>query len=179
MATFGTTADGANASNWSIDRACLSSGSPASSGTATKLTARIWLIGGATSCKVKGIIYANSGGNPGALLAVSDEVTITNTVEQAVDLPLSGANQISVVSGTTYWIGYHNEDPGTGDFRQSRSATAGAQRRSSDTYSDGPNDPWSETGTADGPIDCYVTYTEGGSTAVKDIIADGMIPFAR
>ena len=161
MATFGKTDDGASESSWTIDRVCLSSGSPASSGTATKLTARI-RIDAAGSCKVKGIIYADTAGAPSALLAESDEVTISNTAEAAVDLPLSGLNQIAVVSGTTYWIGYANEDPGSINFVQSRANTAGQQLRANDTYSDGVANPYSPTGSANGPIDCFVTYSEAG-----------------
>lgn len=155
--TFGKTDNGANSSSWSIDRAVLSSATSGVAGRVTKLTARIWLDA-AGSAKVKGLIYADSGGNPGALLATSDEVTITNTAEAAVDLPFSGANIIDVAAATTYWIGYQNEDPGTVNFVQSRADTANLQRRSNDTYSDGPNDPWSETGTANGAIDCFATY---------------------
>lgn len=155
--TFGITADNANSSSWTIDRAVLSSATSGVAGRVTKLTARIWLDA-AGSAKVKGLIYADSGGNPGALLATSDEVTITNTAEAAVDLPFSGANIINVTAATTYWIGYQNEDPGTVNFVQSRADTANLQRRSNDTYSDGPNDPWSETGTANGRIDCFATY---------------------
>lgn len=168
MATFGKLTDGASSSTWSIDRKCVSTASPTSNGTVTSLTARIWVTNG--TAKVKGIIYANSSGTPSTLLATGDEITITHTTEQAVELTFSGTNQYVVTSGVTYWIGYHNQDPtgGNFDFVQSRDNTVNGQQRESDTYSDGPTNPWAGASSANGPIDCYANYTEttAGSTSI-------------
>lgn len=178
MATFGKLTDGASSTNSSADRKKVSSASPATSGTLTKLTGRFWLSA-TGSTTIKGVVYADSAGAPGALLATGDEVTFTHTTEQAVDLPFSGAAQISLVGGTTYWIGWHHKDPGTPAVSISRDATASASQTNLDTYSDGATDPFGTPTAEAGPIDCYGTYTESGGTVVKDFISMGFIPFAR
>src|SRR3990167_8015109 len=144
MATFGKLTDGTGASSSSTDKKAVSSASPASSGTATKITVRCLITSGTTVAK--GIIYADNAGQPGALLATSDEVTLSNTTEDAIDFPLSGAQQISVVLGTTYWIGFHWQDPGAASVTLSRNATANSRKEAVDTYSDGPADPFGTPG---------------------------------
>lgn len=162
MATFGKTTNGTLFTQSSADRKRVSAAVPASSGTATKITLRTWVESGSTVAK--GVIYSDNAGAPNALLAVSDEVTISNTSEAEVDFPLSGANQISIVSGTTYHIGFHHQDPGAANIDISRDSTASGNTSQAETYSDGPSDPWGSVATATGVIDCYVTYTEAGGT---------------
>jgi hypothetical protein len=164
MATFGKTTDGANVTTASIDGKSVSSGTPASSGVATKLTLRTWLSAGITTAK--GVIYSDNAGAPDALLATSDEVTVSNTSEAEVDFPLSGGNQISVVSGTPYWIGILYKDPGTATYSISRANTANLTKGNADTYSDGPSDPFGSPTNSNGALDCYVTYTEATDPAL-------------
>lgn len=160
-ATFGKLTDGAGSSNSSTDKKAVSSSTPATSGTATSITVRTLLSAAGTST-MKGIIYAASttADQPWALLATSDEVTVTTTTESAITFPLSGANQITITSGTVYWIGFHWKDPGTPSVTLSRDNNAGGRKEATDTYSDGPSDPFSSTTALTGPIDAYVTYTE-------------------
>src|SRR3990167_9903039 len=150
MATFGKTTDGAGSSASSLDKKAVSSASPSTSGIATQITVRCWISSETTLAK--GVIYADSAGAPGALLATSDEVTISNTTEATVNFPLSGVQQISVTSGTTYWIGFHWQDPGTPTVSLSRDATADLRKEASDTYSDGPADPFGTPTSLSGPM---------------------------
>lgn len=163
MATFGKTSDGASETASSADRKRVSSASPSTNGTATKITVRCRLDA-AGSTVAKGIIYSDTTGAPDALLATSDEVTVNSTTEAEVDFPLSGGNQIAVTSGTTYWIGVHWQDPGTPGFAISRDATANGNNNLADTYSDGPSNPYGSGTSATGVIDAYVTYTEDSGT---------------
>ena len=168
MATFGKTTNGTSSTASSADRKKVSSASPATGGTLTKLTGRFWLSAAGTG-DAKGVVYADNAGAPGALLATGDAVPFTHTTEQAVDLPFSGVNQITLVAGTTYWIGWHHKDPGTPSNTISRDATAGASQTNLDTYSDGPTNPFGTPTAEAGPIDCYGTYTESGGTAIPNI----------
>ena len=169
MATFGVTADNSDSTASSADRSRVSSASPSSNGTVESLTCRCWVDSGSTVAKA--VIYSDTGSNfPNNLLAVSDELSITNNTEQANTFTFSGANRISVTSGTTYWIGVHWQDPGTGNFFVSRDATAGGNKNDADTYSDGPETPYNSlAANSTGIIDAFVTYTadEAPATAPR------------
>ena len=161
MATFGKTTNGASQSQSSTDRKKVSSAVPASSGTATSITIRGRVT--VENTVIKGVIYSDSGGLPDALLAVSDEITVNSTTEQDWTGALTGGNQISITSGTTYWIGWIQQDPGSGAFEISRDGTSGQSQTNNDTYSDGPSNPFGVPTAEAGPVDVYVTYTEAGS----------------
>lgn len=136
---------------------------PASSGTATSITIR-----GSISIEnttIKGVVYADSGGAPGALIAVGSEVTVNSSTEQEWVSTIS----FTVVIGTTYWIGFHQKDPGTGNFSISRDSVVGGSQTNTDTYSDGPSDPFGTPTAETGPIDCYVSYTPTPSSSTHAI----------
>jgi len=153
MPTFGKTFDGASFSASSTDKTAVSSAAPASSGTVVQGSARVWLSA-TGSTTVNCVIYANSSGAPGALLATSDSVTLTATTEAQVDFTFSGANQVPVGSGTTYWIGVSWQDPGTPSVNVSRDGTA-SSRQENATYL--PN-PFGTPTALSGPIDVFITY---------------------
>lgn len=180
MATFGKTDNGASTTTASADRKSVSTATPASSGTVTSLSARLWTNNAAGATVFKGVIYADSTGAPGALLATSDEGNISGNTESEITVNFSGANQISIVSGTPYWIGVHIQDPGTVSWVFSRADDTTQVKVNADTYSDGPTDPYGAANDQNGPMDVFVTYTESGGTVVKDVIGGfGVIPFAR
>lgn len=162
MATFGKTDDGTNQTNITVDQIMVSSGSPASSGTATKLTMRCWVA--STSTVARGVIYSDVLGEPSALLATGDEVTISNTSVAEVDFPLSGLNQIAILSGVTYWIGTHVQDPGATNFSFKRDNTANLRKRRADAYASGPPNPFGTPTNDAGKIACYVTYSPSAGT---------------
>lgn len=168
-ATFGQTSDNGNTQTFSADRMYLSSASPATSGTITSATCRNW-ISSAGSYPSKVVVYSNSAGTPVTFLAESDEVTITSTTEAANVYSFSGANQISVTAGTTYWFGLFFDDPGTPSVTISRANTAGQVHFQSTAYPTAPG-TFTSGGTAAGPHDCFITYTE----VTADTPAPGLI----
>lgn len=172
MATFGVTADNTNTTISSADRKRVSSASPSSNGTVTSLTCRCWQSA-AESSSVRGIIYSDSAGNPDTLLAVTDTGTVSNIIEQANTFNFTGANQISITAGTTYWIGLHWSDPGGGNFTISCNFTAGGNKNSADTFSDGTATSFGAITSSTGVIDCYVTYTEAGASGVSRLLILG------
>lgn len=165
MATFGKTSDGASSSSSSTDNKIVSPATPASTGTVQTLTARMWLSSAGTA-NVRGVIYSDVAGALTAastLLAVTDDTSFTNTTEAEVTMTFSGANLITVTSGTQYWIGFHVQDPGTPSWNISRDATADQRKvNGDDVWTGGAASPWGADITSlSGPIDCYVTYSTG------------------
>lgn len=90
---------------------------------------------------IKGIIYEDSGGLPGALFAVTDEITVT---DQSFPPPwlvgqFSGAYEDKPIPAGTYWLGSHSDD----DYTQRVGSYFGNQTRTrSDNYADGPSNPF-------------------------------------
>jgi hypothetical protein len=126
----------------------------------------VWLSA-TGSTTVNCVIYADSTGAPGALLATSDSVTLTATTEAQVDFTFSGANQISVASGTTYWIGASWQDPGTPSVNLSRDATASGRQEASAYL---PN-PFGTATVLSGPVDVFITYALPDSGNTGDFFA--------
>jgi hypothetical protein len=165
VATFGKTTAGSSFSASTAPRVWASTASPASTGVVQGGTARIWLdASGSTSVKMA--LYADSSGAPGALLAESDAVTVTSTTEGDQAFTFSGANQVTVTSGVSYWIAVAWNDPGTPSLNVSRDGTATSRREQ--TVASWPTlpDPFgTPTANNTGPIAASITYTPGGGTA--------------
>jgi hypothetical protein len=162
-ATFGTTAvgaqrDGGMFANYKIvHRAILSA-----SGTVTKLS--LYAIPGINSPapqSLRALIYADSGGSPGALLAAGPEVVYRGNVNGTgwFELPLSAP--VSLSPGT-YWIGFFtgSETEGMGYAFES---VTGSRAYNTNTFSSGPTNPFG-TSTKDAELaSLYATYTPSGS----------------
>lgn len=175
MATFGKTSNGASSSSSSADGKLVSAATPATSGTVTAGTCRLWLDSAGT-CNVRMVIYSDVAGSLTAastLLAVSDDTSFTNTTEADVNFTFSGGNQIAITGGQQYWIGFHAQDPGTPTWNISRDATAdGRKVNGDDVWTGGAAAVWGADITSlSGPIDAYITYTEagGGPAGLKTI----------
>lgn len=159
--TLGKTADGASTSSSSSNRVWVSQASPSATGMLLSGVARLSLDA-AGAAAVRMVIYADTAGEPGALLARSDEVTITHTTEQAVAFGFSGANRITVSSGTNYWVGLAWVDPGVPNVVISRDGTAAGRREQSWTYPTLPDPYGTPLTSATGPIDAYLVVAQGG-----------------
>lgn len=160
-ATLGKLTDGASNSASSTARVWVSQASPTLTGTLTQGVARIWLdVAGATLARF--VIYADAAGEPGALLAQSAEILITNTVETAVIFRFFGAQQITVNSGTNYWVGVAWADPGTPSLTFSRDSTATSRREQSWTPPALPDPFGTALASNTGPIDAYILVGQGG-----------------
>lgn len=160
MATFGFTNDSAGSQNLGSGRkvlSLLSSGSV--SGTLDSVIARVWKTDGTMIAKA--IIYADSAGSPGALLATSDELSVALGTETEKHFVFSGAERISLSSSTSYWVGLHLGHA-SGNATMSVGATANALKWAVDTYSDGPADPCGAVNNLTGPLDVQVVTEETG-----------------
>jgi hypothetical protein len=164
MATFGKTTNGANEVAASSDAVVTSVATPSSNGTVSTMHVRCRVASGVGS-QMRGVIYDTTSG---ALLAQTDEVTITNTVEAENVLTFSGANIISILNGTSYRIGVHWKYNAASVINVSRDATAAGRQEDYDNYADGPPATYTVESNFTGPIDVYVTYTEGATIAPND-----------
>lgn len=117
-------------------------------------------LSSAGSLKGRMVVYSDVAGTPTTLLATSNEVTVTNTSYQNVNFTFTGANQITITNGTTYWIGFHNEDPSSPDFQISYSSTGSTIKSDSDTYSDGSPSTFSETTSFTGKLNLIAYYQD-------------------
>lgn len=160
LVSLGKTTNGTSSSDSSTDGISVVSFTAISNGELQTGHARVWVSSGNANSKI--VIYSDSGGNPNTLLAVSDEVNISTTTETQIDYTFSGINKINIVSGTTYWIGVAFADPGAGNFSRSRSSTTPVSgiRHSSDTYNDGQETLFNQSGSTSGELDVFIQYDE-------------------
>lgn len=159
LKTFGVLTDNSGSNSSSADRMVASPATPTSNGIIESLTLRAYLSSAGTTT-LKGIIYTDLNGSPDLLFATSDEVTITNTSEQAITVTFTGNQRRKIVKDTQYWIGFAQKDPGTPSVVRSQGTTSSLQVSNTFTYSSGLPSTWSAPTLVSGPLDVYVTYTE-------------------
>ena len=150
--TFGTTTPGALVDTATANFKEVSKFTAPQAGNVVKVTGYVSGLGaGSGSQPVRAVIYANSGGNPGALLGVSNAVTVT--AGQAwgwVDFTFPTA--VSVSAGTV-WMGYIAGT--TSDLTQLRyDSVANDLRYNTNTggYAAGPTNPFGSPFTVGLPL---------------------------
>jgi hypothetical protein len=156
--TVGQTANSSGSSVSSSNKTVVSKFTAGSSGTLTAGHARLSLsaTGSASTCLV---VYADASGVPGARLAQSSLVSVTSTTETLVNYVFTGAAQVAIASGTSYWIGPSWQDPGTINVAYSRAATA-SQVQAVNTFA--PT-TFGTGAASSGPVDAYIDIGGGGS----------------
>jgi hypothetical protein len=157
--TFGTTTIGASIDTASINLKEVSKYTAVASNV-TKLTGYISGLGATSgSQKIKAIIYADNGsGHPGALLGVSNEVTVT--AGQAWNwVDFNFASPVAVQAGTI-WMGYIASS--TSDLTQLRYDNSPNELNynlNSGGYAAGPTNPFGTASLASIHYSLYATYT--------------------
>jgi Fibronectin type III domain len=158
--TLGKTAVGGSADSFAPDRKRVSAYALATGGTISKLT--IYLApGGATGQQVlKGVIYADAGGSPGSLLAVSNEFTYASSALPGwYDLTLA---RPLAVQPARYWIGViTGASTHVAGFRYDQVPNARAV--SANVYTAGPSDPFGSFSTDGEQMSLYATVTTSSS----------------
>jgi hypothetical protein len=161
--TFGNAAVGPSSVWLSPDYKAVSKFTLGESASVEKLTAYVWASGTSGSQPLKAVVYADSAGNPGALKAVSAEVTVRSAApRQWVDFTLPSA--VALDPGT-YWLGLH-AGPRTGDalaYFAYATATAAGQTKY-DAYADGPSNPFGTGSVKDRLMSVYATYSPTAPT---------------
>ena len=173
--TFGTTTPGALMDTASSDLKEVSKFTAPQAANVFKLTGYVSGLGaGSGSQPVRAVIYANSGGNPGALLGVSNAVTITAGKAWGwVDFTFPSA--VSVPAGTV-WLGYIAGS--TSDLTQLRyDSLANDLRYNSNGggYVAGPSNPFGASTTLGVHYSIYASYTpaSGGGNNPPTAVASG------
>ena len=119
-----------------------------------------YMAGSSAASRLRGVIYTNSGGQPGTLVAATSEVSLAaNRTAGWVTLPLTTPVQLAAGS---YWLGYWYAD---GNSRLYYLNLAGAERYKAAAYSSTANPPTS-FGTASSASSSYsltATYVPTGS----------------
>jgi hypothetical protein len=130
---------------------------PGESGSITKMSGYVSGQGpGVGDQVIKAVVYADSSGVPGALLAVSDEITITDGAAFAWrDFTIS----CNMTSGVPIWFGYHGG--ATNEGSQLKAFSGAGVRYNSDSYADGPSNPFGTSSSAStiSAYSLYATYT--------------------
>jgi hypothetical protein len=128
-------------------------------------TLRAYLGGapGSGAQAVKGVIYADAAGEPGALLS------LTTAIEVAADSPavwrvLPFATPLPLDPGT-YWIGIH-EGTANGIAVGYRKDGVGSLRWGGDTFADGPSMVFGDGTPASSEYTIYATYTPSDGPSV-------------
>jgi hypothetical protein len=124
----------------------------------SKLSA--YVAGGSAVSHVRGVIYADSSGKPGAFMGVTPEATIAaNQAAGWIDLTFASA--VALPAGS-YWLGYWYADYNSRHFYVN---VAGSERYSPATYSATGNPPaaFPAGGTSASSYSLYATYTTGTS----------------
>jgi hypothetical protein len=155
-ATFGTTTVGGSSDYFIAERKRVNRYALPVSGTVSKLS--IYLAPRGTSGKqvLEGVIYADSSGAPGALLAVSEQITFASTnaagwYEMKLSAPLK-------LSAGNYWIGVATgATAGITGFRFT--SASGSRDYNANSYASGPSNPFGTVTTDAEEMSLYATYT--------------------
>jgi hypothetical protein len=160
-ATFGKTTVGAFADGGLFsDYKIVHSASLAAAGSVLQLS--VYAVPGVQSPSpqsVKAVIYADSGGAPGALLATGTEVVYRGNLNGSgwLDLPLASA--LSVQPGT-YWIGFIT-GPMSEGMGYAYDSVQNSRAYNTNAYSSGPSDPFGAASLDSEQASIYATYVPG------------------
>jgi hypothetical protein len=160
-ATFGKTAVGAFADGGLFsDYKIVHSASLAVAGSVLQLS--VYAVPGVNSPSpqsVKAVIYADSGGAPGALLATGTEVVYRGNLNGSgwLDLPLG--SPLSVQPGT-YWIGFIT-GPSSEGMGYAYDSVEHSRAYNANAYSSGPSDPFGGASIDSEQASIYATYVPG------------------
>lgn len=158
--TFGKATNGTSSASSTALKLVLSKFTATQTGILSKGTARVWVDGGSVASKY--CIFSDNAGSVNYKLAESDITNITGTVEAEVDYTFSNSQEITVVNGTTYWIGLAWNLPSPQTVTISRDSTASGRVSYDNTYTwpNVPFEPGTPTTTSTGILDSYVTIIE-------------------
>ena len=156
--TFGRTDTGTSNYTGSANYKYSNLWQAGATGTISKIRCR--LKRNTSSGKGRCMIYADNAGSPGALIAQTQEATISTSTGW-VDFPFS--TPVSVVNGTYYWLAVFTDQATTIRYNN----TTGTMNYNADTYSDGAADPFgSPTTSASHEICIYASGSTPPATWV-------------
>jgi hypothetical protein len=155
-ATFGKTRAGNTSASFSSDRKQVNRYALSGSGSVTKLSVYLQPTSTGGQEVLRGVIYADSGGSPGTLLGVTNELTFASSNAAGwYDLNLPAAVQLSAGN---YWIGVlSGATSGVAGYRYSKANRS--RDLNSNTYSSGASNPFGSFTTDNQQMSLFATYT--------------------
>lgn len=144
---------------------------------ATVSSMSVWLKPGSGngSQAFKGIIYADSGGSPGALVAATNARTFSSS-DSAGWYTLNFASPPTITAGH-YWLGIFTGTTGNVAAYCYDTGASNARDADNNTYTSGPGNPFGTVTTHDSQLmPVYASYTvavAGLPTAPSDLTATG------
>jgi hypothetical protein len=160
-ATFGKTSVGAFSDNGLYsDYKIVHRGTLSAAGSVIQLS--VYAVPGVNSPNpqaVKAVIYADSAGEPGALLATGTEVVYRGNLNGSgwLDLPL--ASPLALAPGT-YWIGFIT-GPSTEGMGYAYDSVENSRAYSANAYSAGPSSVFGAASFDSEQASVYATYLPG------------------
>ncbi|MEA2209267.1 MAG: hypothetical protein QOF54_1744, partial [Solirubrobacteraceae bacterium] len=155
-ATFGKTTVGASSDSFLADRKRVSRYALTTAGTVTKLSIYLAPTGATGQQVLKGVVYADSSGAPGALLGISEQLTFKST-NAAGWYDLALASPLKLAAGN-YWIGIiTGATSSIAGFRYT--SVSGARDYNANTYTSGASNPFGTPTTDAEQASLYATYT--------------------
>jgi Subtilase family/Invasin, domain 3 len=157
--TLGHTSIGASSDRFASDRKRVNRYALAADGTVTKLS--VYLLPTSTSGQqvIQGVIYADSGGTPGSLIATTNAFTFSSTNAAGwYDLTFPTPPQLPAGN---YWLGVlTGNSSGVAGYRYD--SVSGSRDYNSNTFTSGPSDPFGPITTDSQQMSIYATYTPSG-----------------
>jgi subtilisin family serine protease len=154
--TFGKTSVGASSDVAVADRKRVNRYAVAGNVTVSKLSVYLQPTSTAGTQVLKGVIYADSSGTPGSLLAVSNQLTFASS-NSAGWYDLTFPTAVNLPAGN-YWIGFiSGASSSVAGFRYD--SVSGSRYLNSNTYTSGPSNPFGSASTDSEQMSLYATYT--------------------
>ena len=155
--TFGKTSLGASSDTMAANRKRVNAYTITAPVAVSKLSMYLQPTATTGTQALRGVIYADAGGAPGALLATSTEISYAST-QPAGWYALPFAAPVNLAAGR-YWIGVlSGAGSGVAGFRWDW--TAGSRIYNLNTYTTGASNPFGGSTTTDGEqMSIYASYT--------------------
>ena len=163
-ATFGKTTVGASKDVFSADRKRAVAYTLPSAGAVSQLSVYLEPTTVSGQQVMKGVVYADAGGAPGALKGVSNQLTFSSTqaagwyaltFPSALELP-AGKYWIGVLTGASALVAGYRYD-----------SVANSRDYNQNTYSAGPSNPFGAPTIDSQQFSLYATYIAAGSPPVN------------
>lgn len=122
----------------------------------SKLSINVGLYGGVEDTPIKGLIYSDSNGAPGTLVAVTEEVVKTTSAVELLDLPFT--SHVELAPGT-YWIGFFHDAPNYRVRAFYKPGSTNQTATATDDYTDGASETFGTPSYTDREFSFFATYT--------------------
>ncbi len=163
---FGLNSIGANSDQMPANRKRVNHYQLSTTVNVSKLTMYLAPTGIQGKQVLMGVIYADRGGSPGRLLAVTSQLTFSST-DSANWYDLTFSSPVALSAGT-YWIGIMSGN--TSDITSFRwISVSNARAINTNTYTNGPSNPFGPANMDSEQMSIYATYTTQSSNPLPAV----------